>query len=379
MIDGQVRVSARDALFFAVAILFTLFTFIDGIERDVARVPLALDTGLGLLSCAALWLRRRWPVAVAVVTGLFGVFSQSASGVALLALFTVAVHRRFAVVAPVVAGFAAASFVSLLVRPDTPTPDGIQVLLGIVCVAAGLAWGMFVRARRQLVESLRERARRAESEQELRVTQARQAERHRIAREMHDVLAHRISLLSLHAGALELRPDAPADEIARAAGVIRDSAHHVLQDLREVIGVLRDDLPGYAPERPQPTLTGLPSLVDESQAAGMRVTLDCRVADLEAVPAAAGRGAYRIVQEGLTNSRKHAPGATVSVSVHGTPGTGLSTEIRNPLLAGSTVIPGTGTGLIGLAERATLAGGRIEHGPTLDGEFRLWAWLPWPT
>ena len=99
---------------------------------------------------------------------------------------------------------------------------------------------MFVRARRQLVVSLRDRAERAEAEQQLRVEQARQAERARIAREMHDVLAHRISLLSLHAGALEFRPDAPPEEVARAAGVIRASAHEALEDLREVIGVLRD-------------------------------------------------------------------------------------------------------------------------------------------
>ena len=103
---------------------------------------------------------------------------------------------------------------------------------------------MFVRARRQLVVSLRDRAERAEAEQQLRVAQARQLERTRIAREMHDVLAHRISLLSLHAGALEFRPDAPPEEVARAAGVIRASAHAALQDLREVIGVLRAELAG---------------------------------------------------------------------------------------------------------------------------------------
>ncbi|WP_033346827.1 histidine kinase, partial [Catenuloplanes japonicus] len=84
------------------------------------------------------------------------------------------------------------------------------------------------------------RAERAESEQQLRVDRARQLERARIAREMHDVLAHRISLLSLHAGALEIRPDAPSAEVAKAAGVIRASAHQALQDLREVIGVLRE-------------------------------------------------------------------------------------------------------------------------------------------
>ena len=91
---------------------------------------------------------------------------------------------------------------------------------------------------------------------------------------MHDVLAHRISLLCLHAGALEFRADAPPDEVARAAGVIRDTAHEALEDLREVIGVLREGATATTPERPQPTLADLPALVDESRAAGMQVRYD---------------------------------------------------------------------------------------------------------
>jgi signal transduction histidine kinase len=299
-------------------------------------------------------------------------------------LFTVAVHRRFVVVGPITAGYALISSLTLLVRPDIAVSHWWQVVLGVVCAAAVLAWGMFVRARRQ---SLRERARRVESEQQLRLTQARQLERNRIAREMHDVLAHRLSLLSLHAGALELRPDAAPEEVARAAGVIRESAYQALEDLREVIGVLRADQTDtdrfdQAPERPQPTLVNLPELVDQSRRAGMRVRLECQVAELAAVPEAVGRSAYRIVQEGLTNARKHAHDAEVSVAVHGTAGDGLTVEIRNPCPAGTTgtaSIPGGGTGLIGLTERASLAGGRLEHGPTSAGDFQLRAWLPWPT
>ena len=127
---------------------------------------------------------------------------------------------------------------------------------------------MFVRGRRQ---SRRERVRHAETEQQLLVEQARHAERTRIAREMHDVLAHRISLLSLHAGALEFRPDAAPEEIARAAAVIRASAHQALEDLRAVIGLLRDGADGETPQPPQPTLAALPGLLEESRAAGMRL------------------------------------------------------------------------------------------------------------
>jgi signal transduction histidine kinase len=244
-----------------------------------------------------------------------------------------------------------------------------------------MAWGMFVRARRQLVLSLRDRAEQAEAEQELRVQQARQVERTRIAREMHDVLAHRISLLSLHAGALEFRPDAPPDEVAKAAGVIRSSAHQALHDLREVIGVLREDQADEAPVPPQPTLGDLPALVDESRQAGMRVRLHDGVRRPDEPPASVGRSAYRVAQEALTNARKHAPGVTVDVTVEGGPGVGLTVEVRNPAPVGAAAsgIPGAGTGLVGLTERVQLAGGKLAHGRTGDGAFRVRAWLPWPT
>jgi signal transduction histidine kinase len=250
--------------------------------------------------------------------------------------------------------------------------------VGVLAIAAAVAWGMLLRGNR---EAERERLRRTHAEQQLRVEQARYAERTRIAREMHDVLAHRISLLSLHAGALEFRPDAPPEEVGRAAGVIRASAHQALEDLRAVIGLLRDGADGEPPQPPQPTLAALPGLLEESRAAGMCVYADIRGTDLAAVPDAVGRHALRIVQEALTNARKHAPAAAVDLRVAGAPGDGLTIEVRNPvpvLAAGATEIPGSGTGLVGLAERATLSGGHLEHGLDNGGDFRLCAWLPWP-
>ncbi len=181
-----------------------------------------------------------------------------------------------------------------------------------------IGWGMFVRSRRQLLLSLHDRALRAENEAALRAEQAQRLAREEIAREMHDVLAHRLTLLSVHAGALEFRPDAPRPEIVRAAGVIRESAHEALQDLRQVIGVLRGG-DTETPGRPQPTLAALDALVSECREAGMKVVLDSRVPDPGSVPAALGRTAYRIAQEALTNARKHAPGAEVTVIVTGAP------------------------------------------------------------
>ncbi|MDM4721539.1 histidine kinase [Micromonospora sp. WMMA1363] len=365
---------------------------------------LALNTGpswlnevdflASLVLCAALWVRRRWPVGLALASLPLALFSVS-SGVALLiVLFTVTVHRPFPVAAGMFGAHLLIAPIYLRLRPEPGTSLWLNVVLILLTLGAVLAWGMFVRARRQLVVSLRERAHRAEAEQQLRVTQARQLERTRIAREMHDVLAHRISLLSLHAGALEFRPDTSAEEVARVAGVIRGSAHAALQDLREVIGVLRAETgvaEGAEPERPQPTLVDVPTLIGESRAAGVRVSVVEEVADRGEVPPAVGRSAYRIVQEGLTNARKHAPGAVVDVRLAGRRGDGLTVEIRNPWPVGAAGegaaspaagsgagIPGAGTGLVGVAERVGLAGGRLEHGRDAAGHFRLAAWLPWP-
>jgi signal transduction histidine kinase len=148
-----------------------------------------------------------------------------------------------------------------------------------------------------------------------------------------------------------------------------------------VIGVLREGADGADPERPQPTLADLPALIEESRAAGIQVRFEGRVEALEAAPAATGRNAYRIVQEGLTNARKQAQGAAVDVKADGAPRRGLTIEIRNRLPVGvgaAPAIPGAGTGIVGLAERASLAGGRLEHGFTPSGDYRLWVWLPWP-
>jgi signal transduction histidine kinase len=248
----------------------------------------------------------------------------------------------------------------------------------LVVVAGVLVWGEYLGGRRQ---AKHERRRRAEAEEQLHLEQVRNAERERIAREMHDVLAHRISLLSLHAGALEYRPDASPEEIARAAAVIRASAHQALEDLRVVLGTLRDGDDADAPQPPQPTLAALPGLLEESRAAGMDLRAEIDVADLDAVPQAAGRHALRIVQEALTNARKHATSEPVELRVAGAPGAGLAIEVRNPtpvLAGGMPAIPGAGSGLLGLAERVALAGGQLEHGLDEQGDFHLHAWLPWP-
>jgi signal transduction histidine kinase len=148
-----------------------------------------------------------------------------------------------------------------------------------------------------------------------------------------------------------------------------------------VLGVLRDPTrpTGTAPERPQPGLDDVAVLVAEERAGGMRVRLSDRVEG--ELPASTGRTAYRIVQEALTNARKHAPGTAVTVDLAGSPEDGLVVAVRNAAPVGSgpsrASLPASGLGLIGLAERAALAGGRINHGVDAGGGYAVRAWIPW--
>jgi signal transduction histidine kinase len=366
-----------DSVLFLVAIVLGIVSLDHSHQHGLHGALFVIDLVLGLVVCAALWWRRRWPFALALASASIMPISSFAGPAGAILLVTVAAYRRWQL-AFVVAG------IGLLLLPAGRAVhsqgDSLAsyYLTGILGTAVLVGWGMFWRGRRQ---TQHERRRRTEAEEQLRVEQIRHAERERIAREMHDVLAHRISLLSLHAGALEFHPDASPDEVARAAGVIRASAHQALEDLRAVIGLLRDGTVGDAPEPPQPTLAALPDLLEESRAAGMNLNADLRVADPTAVPEAVGRNALRIVQEALTNARKHAGSAPVDLRIDGGPGHGLTIEVRNQtavLAGGGAAIPGSGTGLVGLAERAALSGGRLEHGLDEQGDFRIRAWLPWP-
>ena len=366
-----------DSALFLAAVGFGAAGLVTSVDQGLEGPLVVVDALGGAAVCLALWWRRRWPVALALASLPVLAVSSSAGLAGLILLFSVAAYRRWQLALIIAIG----QLALLPVARATHTQGNSLVeyyIVGPLCIAVAVILGMFVRGRR---EAQRELQRHNRAEQQLLVEQARYGERTRIAREMHDVLAHRISLLSLHAGALEFRPDAPPEEVGRAAGVIRASAHQALEDLRAVIGVLRDGEEGEPPQPPQPTLAALPALLEESRAAGMRLDADVRVADLAAVPDSIGRHALRIVQEALTNARKHAPSAAVDLRVAGAPGDGLTIEVRNPvpvLAAGATGIPGSGTGLVGLAERATLSGGSLETGFETNGDFRLRAWLPWP-
>jgi signal transduction histidine kinase len=348
-----------------------------------ARPLFWLDLGAGLLCLALSFYRRRWPLGVAMLTGLASVVSFSASGPGVLASVSLATRRVVWQVVLVGVTTVAATLLFPTFEPQADeAPWWVTFVVGLAFTVALLVWGMYLGSRRELLWTLRDRAERAEAEQELRVRQGESDERARIAREMHDVLAHRISLIAMHAGALAYRTDLGAEEMRGTAALIQAQSHEALTDLRHVLGVLRSD-EGATGERPQPTFDDLSALVSEAQQSGMRILYDDRVRDPHTMPDRVGRAAYRIVQEGLTNARKHAPDVLVLVSLAGSREDGVDIVIRNPAeslagVRGRSGTPGSGVGLVGLTERAKLAGGHLTG--QRDGTmFELHGWLPWQT
>ncbi|WP_369371684.1 histidine kinase [Promicromonospora sp. Populi] len=336
----------------------------------------------GVLGCIALWWRRRFPMVLGVVLAAASSFSEAISGAAIIGLFTVAVHRSTRATAAVCAVSLAALTTYQLLWPITGAPPlTVFIIIGLGHIAV-VAWGLSVRNRRALVTSLRERAVAAEVEAQLRAETSQHEAREALAREMHDVLGHRLSLLSVHAGALAYSRAAPPEDMARAAEVVRENAHRALQDLREVIGVLRAPVG----ELPLPAVEDVLELIDEARQAGTSVELRDEAGvttGVRSLPETQGRTVYRLVQEGLTNVRKHAPGTPVVVRIAGRSGDHVLAEVVNGSPAGPPSYPeqpdGSGAGLRGLGERARLVAGQLDHGPTESGGWRVRLRLPWPS
>ncbi|WP_433790334.1 sensor histidine kinase [Actinoplanes sp. CA-252034] len=327
---GARRAAARDRLADTVAVVLALaYGLVMMLLGDATRPGAALvgqaDLAIGAAGAAALLVRRRHPLAVTVTLLPLGAVSVAVTGPVIVALFTLAVRRRPSVLLPAAVANVATGAVYFLLHDSPAHGMWMDLVVRSVITVAAVGWGLFVQAHRRLTTSLREHAARLEAEQALREEQARLTERARIARETHDVLAHRMSLISLHAGALEVRAGVSPEELSIAAGAIRSSAHDALEELRSVIGV-----PSSRPEPPQPGLAEMDDLIGNARAAGMTVDYVNGVpaADL---PAQLGRTAYRIVQEGLTNAHRHGSGPAASVRVTGEAGRVLRITIINPL------------------------------------------------
>ncbi|MGW5121261.1 sensor histidine kinase, partial [Streptomyces noursei] len=243
-------------------------------------------------------------------------------------------------------------------------------------VIGPLVVGYAVALRRDLATAARNELAMMERWHQLQVERARETERRRIAREMHDVVSHRVGHMVVAAGALETAHQPNPDKVARTAGLIRTEGRHALEELREVLGVLAPDhAHESAPRAPQPDATDLPELVDRARTAGHDATLTV-TGSPETLPTMVRQALYRATQEALTNAAKHAPGAQVSVSLHCGPDAAELTVVNGPPTAPPHQdLPGSGRGLLGLRERAALLGGTVDAGPHGDG-FRLSVRLP---
>ncbi|NRQ33474.1 sensor histidine kinase [Nonomuraea sp. NN258] len=241
----------------------------------------------------------------------------------------------------------------------------------VAVIAAGvLLFGHNLQVRRSATARLiaeERRTRQAEG------AQAALAERARIARELHDVVAHHMSVIAIQAEAVPLR--AAGDPVQLTAGLaeIRTLSLAAIAELRQVLGVLRDD-DGRTDTAPQPGLDRLDDLVDQARAAGLKVLLE-RPSSLGEVPQAVGLSAYRIVQESLSNAMRHAPGASVAVGV-ARDDDGVRLRVANGPGARPGDSPGAGHGLVGMRERAALLGGTLDAGPVAGGGFQVTATLP---
>jgi signal transduction histidine kinase len=358
-----------------------------GHPGTLARVML----GLQALACLSLLLRRRVPLAPMVVLGAYTLavtFLISPAGL------IVPAHpgNVWAPYATIVAAYgplytgrdrhrafaALATFTIIIARPWQPSAEVITI--GVLRTAAGPIVGLYFEARRRLVQALTERAERAERERHLLAEQARTEERARLAGEMHDVVTHRVSLMVLQAGAL--RMTAPDETTRQAAEELRAAGCQALDELRDLVGILR--APPEAQDQQSPA-GGLAALVAESSAVGTPAELIEEGDPALASPVVA-RTAYRVVREALTNVRKHAPGAPVTVRVcydqaqvrvrvtnarpAGPPGTVLAAHDSGLAATGS------GLGLAGLRQRIELVHGTLWAGPPPEGGFCVEAMLP---
>ncbi|WP_051515883.1 sensor histidine kinase [Candidatus Blastococcus massiliensis] len=323
---------------------------------------------LGLL---LLVLRRRAPlVPFALSAALAAVGIATGLLVAAYAVARYVPSWRTLAVSGALAGVAGA-------RPwDVDSSNGVVGAVGTAALLVLLpgALGVWQRTRAELLAALQERAETAEAERELLARDAVRTERTRIAREMHDAVGHRVSLMVLQAGAIEMAARDPG-RVEQLAGHVQTAGRRALDELREMVGVLRaGDVDEDAPLGPQPGLEDLPRLVEHAREAGMHVRLE--LPEHAGVDAAVGRAAYRIAQEALTNAGKHAPGAPVTVTVERTADRLAVRVVSGPVEGVPAGTSGEGYGLVGLAERVRTLDGRFTAQHRLDGGFCVEAVLP---
>ncbi|WP_435859637.1 sensor histidine kinase [Streptomyces rubiginosohelvolus] len=329
-----------------------------------------------LVVCGSLLLLDRrlpWPVAPLVITAATAWWGWLLLPLFCVALYDLASRRR----AWAALGCAVvATVVNLPARPSV-SPQAPALANSVLFMALVICGGLLVSSHRRLVASLNAQVDHLRTAQELREQAARAAERSRIAAEMHDVLAHRLSLIALHTGVLAARREALPDPVVERLALLRTTSTEALADLRDVLGALRDPDTTVSEAVPAPALRDVRELIEEARAAGQDIALDIQ-GSAEQAPAAHRLAVYRLVQEALTNARKHAGGVPVRVRLnYGPPATHI--EVTNtPGTSSAAPVP-SGFGLIGLRERVTALGGELYAGAGGSGTWRLAARIPHPS
>ncbi|MET7275231.1 MULTISPECIES: sensor histidine kinase [Streptomyces] len=414
------------------AVLDVSLGVVSALECAAEGIPFARDAGIpwaagvvfGLLAGSVLVVRRKWPIAV-VLVAIAITPAQMGFLMGIVGLYTLAASelpRR------IIGSLAGMSLLGTLivtfvrVRQDMASEDldigdwfipfaAIATSLGVT--APPVLLGLYVGARRRLMESLRERADSLERELQLlaeraeeRAEWARGEERTRIAREMHDVVAHRVSLMVVHAAALQAVARKDPEKAVKNAALVGDMGRQALTELREMLGVLRAGADGGRAaraavplaavgvaaaaaasraaedgERPAegPCLSELEELIGQSTAAGMVVALSVEGEERSYAPEVEST-AFRVVQEALTNVHKHAAGAKTYVRLaHRVSEIAMQVENEPPpeaSSASSARLPSGGNGLVGMKERVSALGGVFVSGPTDAGGFRVSAVIP---
>ncbi|WP_438293443.1 sensor histidine kinase [Streptomyces sp. HUAS TT7] len=406
------------------AVLDVLLGVISALECALEGVSFAGASGLpvpagvllGLVAGASLVLRRRWPIAVVLVSVAVTPASMGfvLSVVGLYTLAASDVPRR---ITAALAGMSVAgTFIVTFVRMHQSVARGdydpgrwyvplLSVVMSLGIAGPPLLYGLYIGARRRLMESLRERADSLERELSLladraeeRAEWARTEERTRIAREMHDVVAHRVSLMVVHAAALQAVARKDPEKAVKNAALVGDMGRQALTELREMLGVLRaadqqpvavrvDPVPlaavgaaaaaAAAAAEEGPCLADIEALVGQSREAGMVVELMVQ-GEVRGYDALVEQTAYRVIQEALTNVHKHAAGAKVMVRLARREAE-VAMQVENGPADGVTAdagLPSGGNGLVGMRERVTALGGVFVSGATDAGGFRVSAVLP---
>jgi signal transduction histidine kinase len=404
---GQVRRVTGDLFVVLVALLLSL----DLTARDDAVLqPLGGATAVVLsLAALSLYWRRRAPLAVAWIIAVTAVllpvveswspgtlvragadaqivaFWPPAGVFAAYSVLARAEHRRamlHAWVPVTLIVISAASVARLLPTghmDNSMQSPGAAAFRGIMFVTAAVLAGLYAGARRKVLRELVERAERAERERHLEAEKARVEERNRLAAEMHDLVTHRVTLMVMQAGALGMTSEETA--VKAAAEELRATGCQALEELRDAVGLLRrdpDHADGHRSATDEPAVLDLASLIEASRSVGVPLALVEEGSATLASPVV-GRTAYRVVQEALTNARKHAPGAKVEIRVHYR-ADGVRLTVRNSAATRSVdtrlTAAGSRTGLSGLRQRVELVNGKLEAGPDGAGGFCVDVVLP---